>query len=1139
MLLALSTENNIYDSFRQSFNILIIIIIQKIIKKGSCYLKTKKRVLAYLLTLTLAMTSLPTQLFAQDTINTPVPISALVDTQTTTPGAIQINPNKYVGDGYEVEFKVVNKWPGAFQGEFVLTNTSDQPLENWTLKFDFEHEITNMWNAQIVTHEANSYIIKNMGHNQDIAPGSSVNIGFQANWNDEIKVPQSYDLLIAKQEVGDTDYTIDFKVTGDWGQAFNGEISITNNTEETIEDWTLEFDFDRNIERLWTAEIVEHDVNHYVIKNAGYNANIAPGQTITLGFSGNPGNVDSEPTNYVLNQLGQEIDYEKDTDGDGLPDWFEKELGTNPNKVDTDGDGLPDGYECFNLEIDPLKPDTDNNGVWDGDEDYDNDELTNLDEFIIGTDPLSEYTDFDTLNDGDEVNIYGTDPLKTDTDFDGLDDGDEILLGFDPLNPDSNGNGILDGNEKSFQTYEQTIYQEEKPEVTNVSVAFEGSGNLQKTTRISNIYNIDIQSSNVVGLVGVPVEINTSSKFDKATITFTYDESLLNNIPEEDLCIMWYDEANEWYQILDQDSIVDTVNNTVSVQTTHFSTYLLVNRKDWYDAWSKNLDYRKPVHSSMPTTYYDIALVLDASGSMSGTPIANAKYAARSFVDAMYIDDRIGIITFDSSAKTIADMTYAKDNTKKQEIKDLINNNVSASGGTATNTGLNKALQMLEDNTTLNKKVIVLLCDGDVQDPSTVISKAKQQNIKIYTVNFGSSGTTLLTKMAQDTGGKYYYAKTVEQLTKAFYDIERETYAEIDDTDTDGDKLPDVFEIIGMQLTNGTMVTSDPNKAYSDTDSWSDYQEIGDYITDKKVYLGNNNYAYKIHFRGKCDPRKDDTDGDGIIDSKDGRPLRYDISTAFIYRSNRDMGKNPDGTVANDLMVADYSKEDLLKLHPYFEYQVNEARDPEILFKEFSDMSTTLFAKGEMEDVILEMIEHFKDGTGSPYSNDILTKYASEHDSTKKYIELVKELVIDELAKNDGNLNSLKFDENSPASSIIYKYIQKHATNPKFNTLSDIQGGLTICVNDTWGNQIGIREYSFDGKYYSGIIHLCIYDQFGLDEPDVLPRSWWKNYGDLAGFRAWFTLQHYDRFNGKYRPFITKMEMDIPFKGQITILEQG
>lgn len=337
--------------------------------------------------------------------------------------------------------------------------------------------------------------------------------------------------------------------------------------QEIIEDWTLEFDFNRGIEKLLTAEIIEHESKH------------------------------SESTYYVFSQLDQVIDYEKDTDKDGLPDFFEKNLGTAPNKVDTDGDGLTDGYEYFDLATDPLKADTDGNGMLDGNEDIDKDRLTNLEEYRLGTSPYNKDTDCDDIEDYDEVNIYKTSPLNADTDNDKLEDGDEILLGFEPLKPDTNKNGLLDGDEKVYQVYEQTISQVNKAEIVKVSVAFAGSGNLQKTTRIDNMYNIDILSSEVVGLVGVPVEINTASQFDKATITFEYNESKLGDIPEENLCIMWYDEENEWYHILDQDSIIDTVNNTVSVETTHLSTYLVVDRQDWYKVWSQKLDYRILPHS--------------------------------------------------------------------------------------------------------------------------------------------------------------------------------------------------------------------------------------------------------------------------------------------------------------------------------------------------------------------------------------------------------------------------------------------------------------------------------------------------------------------------------------------------------------
>lgn len=48
-----------------------------------------------------------------------------------------------------------------------------------------------------------------------------------------------------------------------------------------------------------------------------------------------------------------------DTDGDGLKDIREKELGTDPNNWDTDKDDLSDGEEAFIWHTDPLKMDTD------------------------------------------------------------------------------------------------------------------------------------------------------------------------------------------------------------------------------------------------------------------------------------------------------------------------------------------------------------------------------------------------------------------------------------------------------------------------------------------------------------------------------------------------------------------------------------------------------------------------------------------------------------------------------------------------------------------------------------------------------------------------------------------------------------
>ena len=91
-----------------------------------------------------------------------------------------------------------------------------------------------------------------------------------------------------------------------------------------------------------------------------------------------------------------------DSDGDGLSNKREVELGTDRNNADSDDDGLSDGLEVDNY----------------------------------GTDPLVADSDGDGLSDGDEVNTFGTEPLMVDTDDDSVSDGEEVQGGLNPLDPD-------------------------------------------------------------------------------------------------------------------------------------------------------------------------------------------------------------------------------------------------------------------------------------------------------------------------------------------------------------------------------------------------------------------------------------------------------------------------------------------------------------------------------------------------------------------------------------------------------------------------------------------------------------------------------------------------------------------------------
>ncbi|MCR5234951.1 MAG: cellulose binding domain-containing protein [Lachnospiraceae bacterium] len=81
--------------------------------------------------------------------------------------------------GYTVEYFVDNEWKTGFVGRIVITNVSDEQIEDWTLSFCYDREITSIWNASIESHEGNRYVIKNKSYNANIMPGETASFGFK------------------------------------------------------------------------------------------------------------------------------------------------------------------------------------------------------------------------------------------------------------------------------------------------------------------------------------------------------------------------------------------------------------------------------------------------------------------------------------------------------------------------------------------------------------------------------------------------------------------------------------------------------------------------------------------------------------------------------------------------------------------------------------------------------------------------------------------------------------------------------------------------------------------------------------------------------------------------------------------------
>ncbi|MEI6659501.1 MAG: cellulose binding domain-containing protein, partial [Planctomycetota bacterium] len=72
-------------------------------------------------------------------------------------------------------------WGTGFNGDMKIKNTGTTAINGWTMEFDMKANIVNIWNAVIVSHVGNHYVIKNADWNGTIGAGAEISFGFQAD----------------------------------------------------------------------------------------------------------------------------------------------------------------------------------------------------------------------------------------------------------------------------------------------------------------------------------------------------------------------------------------------------------------------------------------------------------------------------------------------------------------------------------------------------------------------------------------------------------------------------------------------------------------------------------------------------------------------------------------------------------------------------------------------------------------------------------------------------------------------------------------------------------------------------------------------------------------------------------------------
>lgn len=802
-----------------------------------------------------------------------------------------------------------------------------------------------------------------------------------------------------------------------------------NNDDEDGGVVTVSFDLGYNADYAVENQVVKS--GDIVSEPAVYREN-----HMLIGWHEKKTNREFDFTNSVCSDLELiacwiDLSDRTDTDGEGLIDVLEDYYGTNRHLPDTDGDGLSDYFELDELGTDPLKQDTDSNAITDNLEDADADGLCNEDEAEIGTNATYYDTDHDFLSDYDELYVYHTDPLLKDTDADGVNDGDEIAIGSDPF-----------AKETEFITQMETGEPtEEVPVTVSVSAVTDAGG--AGTLEINPVTHFEnhLVSERIAGYLGCAYDFETDGRLESAQVTFMYDESL-GEIGETFQPRVYFlnEETQEYEELPNQ--IVE--NGRITVELSHFSTYILLNKVKFDQIWDKEI--KAPGTGDQVSKNLSVVFVIDDSGSMSGDRVQTVKTVMGEFIDSLGEEDRAAVVKFTGSASLLQSLT-----SDKTALKGAVER-LYASGGTDIDEGVLLGIEQLKaDDGGNSYDTLILLTDG--QDSgfnsrwSACANQCKDIGIVAYSIGIGSGvSSNHLASFAEATGGKYYHAEVSSDLVDHFDDLKGET---IDFTsDSNNDKLSDYYTALinsgDLPVTNSaTELVGCLSIFGADCADWDgDGRLNGEEITVVMTAAGTPAVHVISH------PFYADIDCDGLNDSEE-----YGLGTDYFS----------------------YTFDQLEAYETLTERRTNAQEDADYSYDDLTEKATLGVLNWEKEENAKKiLIDYFYDFASQESINanaekiEDLAKLTSIMSGVDSLVDIASS--IEGMVKATGGVYDLA-DSNKKAQNFgfnVYKSLEEifKCTNEKdLNRALELTGDALSATGD--GAEIVLKEWELEAKTVS------------------------------------------------------------------------